>query len=305
MTWIPLCLLVCTWSAQADTRGWLKFADGNVLSGHLLRSDEAGGVFRSDRFGELSFREPEARFEAESTQPVATVLETPSRKLAEPGWRPVSWSVSLSGYWESEDGSTETDASIDLDAIWKWSGNELNLTASADYKIVDHEVDNNEQFLRARWFHDLRGPWFTLLQTQARRNTFEYDPLPPLDYLLLQNSVGLGVRKAWSEHRQTRLAIAHDRIRLELLRFDGRVRTYATSLLFENDMAITDRLTFSNITYFYFWQDGDKGVDSQSEIRQAINDKLSIGIRHELRRNAVNLDVGVYKRVSLTTRLAF
>jgi hypothetical protein len=36
-----------------------------------------------------------------------------------------------------------------------------------------------------------------------------------------------------------------------------------------------------------------------------VNERLSVGLRHEYRRNAVNLDVGTFNGLSLTTRLAF
>ena len=67
-------------AAHAQTRGWLRYVDGNLLSGELVAQHSAGGVFKSDRFGLLNFSGAEARFEAEPAPAVAAPPRPAARR---------------------------------------------------------------------------------------------------------------------------------------------------------------------------------------------------------------------------------
>ena len=41
--------------------GWLRYTDGNAVSGVSLQSEAGGGLFRSDCFGDIRYRDSEAR----------------------------------------------------------------------------------------------------------------------------------------------------------------------------------------------------------------------------------------------------
>lgn len=291
---------------QAPVRGWLRFADGNRLSGVLVARTTGGGRVRTDRFGEVSFRDDEARFEPEAPPPAAAPA-APAPPVVDrgPGWRPASWSVGVSGYWQQKADSTTSNLELDGDATWRAPRDEVRLTLSADYKVVDNSVDNNEQSGSLRWLRELRGPWVGLASLRLERSTATLDPLPTFDYLLLQTTVGLGWRQAWSEDTHTLVALGAEQINLRLLRLGRGLSTQATSLLIENRLRLSAKVRLENSFLFYRWHQGDTGIDSHTELSYDLTDSLRVGLRHEARRNAVDLAVGRYSRLSLTTRVAF
>lgn len=282
--------------AQAQTRGMLKYPDGTVLPGLLLDSPDEGGLFRSDRFGEVRFAKGEASFEP-------APAPTPVKQKAT--WQPDSSSIGVSGYWQTSNGSQESDAALDLAATWLNERDELGVNFSADYKVAADSVDNNEQKAQLRWLHSLASPWVSVVGARAHRFTYTYEPLPTLDYLLFQGTLGIGLRKSWAEGRKSLVALSHERVALEVLDFKKRIFTSATSLLLENNVHLTAKISFDQTLYLYLWRDGDTGIDSRAEISYAVTEQLSVGLRHEYRRNAVDLDIGGFSKLSLTTRLDF
>ncbi|MET0348660.1 MAG: DUF481 domain-containing protein [Rhizobacter sp.] len=288
--------------ALAQTRGWLRYTDGNAVSGELVEP----GRFRSDRFGELRFLPADARFEADATPPVVALAPSPAAPTTVTSFlAPTLWSVRLSGYWEEDDGSTTSDAAVDFEATWRRSAGELDLAVNTDFKVVDGDVDNNEQAARGRWFHDLSPSWFAVGLAKARRSRMTIDPMPAVDTLLLQGSLGLGARREWSLRSRSRVALGHDWITVDFLKYDLRFRTHATSFFLENNLQLSPRIRFNNTFYGYLWEDGSWGTDSDAEALYAINETLSVGLRHEYRHNTVDLDLGSYHKLSLTTRLSF
>lgn len=296
-------------TAAAPVRGWLQFADGNRLSGVLVARTAGGGVVRTDRFGELSFQDGDARFEAEAPAAAPTPAPPAAAPPASPdlgsGWRPATWSIGVSGYWQQKAGSTTSNVELDGDATWRAPRDELQLALSADYKVVDNSVDNNEQSGSLRWLHELHGPWLSLSRLRLERSTATLDPLPTFDYLLVQATLGLGWRQRWSDESHTLVALGTEQIALRLLRLDRSLSTHATSLLIENRLRLSAKVRLENSLVVYRWRDGDTGIDSSTELSYDLSDSLRVGLRHEARRNAVDLAVGRYSRVSLTTRVAF
>lgn len=305
-------MCVCL-SAQALTRGWLRFGDGNVVSGELLASDADGGEFRSDRFGTLRFTHAQARFEPLAAAPApasASALAAPvpgQAELAEQlGWRPASWSIAVSGYWRRDAGSTTSDLALDFDGTWQSRRDELRLALSANYKVVDRAVDTNDQDGSLRWLREVSDRWVALGQVKVNRSTFSLpDPLPVLDYALVQASVGTGPRWRWASGGRTLVTLNYDRLMLQLLRLDRRLYARAMSVLVDNRLRLSPRVDFSNTLIVYRWPHAGTGYDSDAELSYRLSDQLSVGLRHEYRRNAVSLSTGTYHRVSLTTRLGF
>lgn len=305
-------LLLCAWShaqAQTQTRGWLRFGDGNTLSGALVASDADGGLFRSDRFGDVRFTHAQARFEPLPASPVppvppaAAAAPAPDDQL---GWRPGEWSLAVSGYWRRDDGSTTSDLAVDLDSTWRTHRDEIRLALSANYKKVDREVDTNDQDGSLRWLHEVAPTWVTLGQLKLNRSTFALvDALPALDYALVQATVGAGPRWRWPNGGRTLVTLNYDRLMLELLQLDRRVYSHSVSLLLDNRLHLSAKVDFSNTLFVYHWRDGSTGFDSDAELSYRLSDHLSVGLRHEYRRNAASLATGTYNRVSLTTRLGF
>jgi hypothetical protein len=292
---------------EAPVRGWLRYADGNALSGVLVARTPGGGVVRTDRFGEVSFRDAEARFEArpEPAPAPPPTAAAPAGETTGLGWRPAKWSIGVSGSWEERRDSITSDLQLDVGATWRSPRDEIRLALAAHYKVVDDHVDSNEQRGSLRWVHGLSGPWVALASMRLQRSTFAQDPLPKFDYLLGQATAGLGWRRRWSPETQTLVAVNVDRVAVDLLQQDRRYYTRAISLLLENQLRLGAKVRLDNTLLVYHWADGSTGVDSTVELGYDLTENLRVGLRHETRRQAVNLDVGRYNRVSLTTRVAF
>lgn len=294
-------------ASEAPVRGWLRYADGNALSGVLVARTAGGGVVRTDRFGEVSFQDAEARFEAQpasgpAPQPAAPAPAVPAGGL---GWRPAKWSIGVSGSWEERRDSITSDLALDVGATWRSQRDEIRLALAAHYKVANDTVDTNEQRGSLRWVHELGGPWVSLASMRLQRSTFAQDPLPKFDYVLAQATAGLGWRRRWSPETHTLIALNVDRVAVDLLQQDRRDYTRAVSVLLENQLRLGAKVRLDNTLLVYHWPDGSTGVDSTAELGYDLTENLRVGLRHETRRQAVNLDVGRYNRVSLTTRVAF
>lgn len=75
-----------------------------------------------------------------------------------------------------------------------------------------------------------------------------------------------------------------------------------------DELRLGPKLHLDNTLLLYRWprsSSGRSGIDSKTELSYDLTDSIRVGLRHDLRRNAVNLDVGRYSRLSLTTRVAF
>lgn len=90
-----------------------------------------------------------------------------------------------------------------------------------------------------------------------------------------------------------------------MLRLSRHLSTHATSLLIENRLRLSAKVRLENSLVLYRWRAGDSGIDSSTELSYDLSDSLRVGLRHEARRNSVDLAIGRYSRVSLTTRVAF
>lgn len=294
-------------AGEAPVRGWLRYADGNALSGMLVARTPGGGVVRTDRFGDVRFRDAEARFEARPEPEAAPKPSAPAppSEAGGLGWRPAKWSIGVSGSWEERRDSITSDLALDVAATWRSPRDEIRLALAAHYKVVNDTVDTNEQRGSLRWVHELSGPWVTLASMRLQRSTFAQDPLPKFDYVLVQATAGLGWRRRWSPDTQTLVALNMDRVAVHLLQQDRRDDTRAVSLLLENQLRLGAKVRLDNTLLVYHWPDGSTGVDSAVELGYDLTENLRVGLRHETRRKAVNLDVSRYNRVSLTTRVAF
>jgi hypothetical protein len=264
--WAPAIVFFACDCAQAQTRGELRFGDGTVLPGTLTDSSAQGGVFHSDRFGNVTFSDAEARFipaEAEALSQPPTPKQDPQAQMS---WQPDTWSIGLSGYWQNDNGTQESNFNLDLAATWTAPSDELHLKFNTNYKVVDDAVDNNEQSGLVRWVHELNSPWVGLGTFRAQRQTFTIDPLREFDYLLLQGTLGVGLRKSWSNGNHALVALGHDWISVNLLNLDRSFHTSATSMLLESRIKLSTRVSLDQTLYLYLWQDGDTGVDSLAEL---------------------------------------
>lgn len=316
--------------ARADTpvepagpRGWLDFADGNVIAGRLVAADTAGGGrFRSDRFGEIGFAAGEARFRpaagavpaappvaAEATPAGASHTAPPTPPPAGPPpagdvWRPDRWSLGVSADWKHENDDTEVDLNVELEAGWHRPRDEIELRVRTDYKVRDGKVDNNEQSARLLGFHDLAAPWLVFGQLFIERHDVTVADIK-VDYLLWQATLGAGLRQRWGERGTSRAVLGWNLFRVDLLDFHRHVSDDAPSLLLDHDLHLSERVGLTNRLVVYLWRDGPVGLESETEVSYALTQRLSVGLTHRYRKRAVDLKGTAVNEFRLATRFSF
>jgi hypothetical protein len=328
--------LLAPLAALAGERGWLHYADGNVLSGSLLQAARPGGgdgLFRSDRFGELRFSPRDASFrpgpiDAAASAPVPDAAASappasPGSPVASPsgwnapaqapltptavgsGWRPTTWSIAVAADWKRDTEATEVDLNTELSAHWLRPHDDLTATLRADYKVREGAVDNNEQVGRVRWFHTVHAPWLSFAQLYAERHTLSLAGLDKVDYLLLQGTLGVGWRHDWSADGFSRFVLAYNRFEIDLLDYGLRAHDDAMSLLTDHTVRLSERVSLTNTTVVYLWDDDDPGIEAETELTYALTAQLSLGLMHRYLNRGVNLTSRYSNELRLTTRFTF
>ncbi len=295
-------LLILLVSATAHAKpGWLEYANGDRLAGELVEATEAGGRFRSARFGELSFDAGEARFSAD------TPIEEPATIAASrrPAWLPDSWSITGAAEYEDRDGSREDKYDLDLAAEWHRDRDDVELGFQSDYTDRDGEVTENDQRGRLRWFRQLTPRWFVTAQAFAERDQLGIGLAEDLDYLLLQGTVGGGIRWQWSPAAFTRFGVAFNRFSLELLDLDVRAWTSANSAFADSEFRFSERVSLANWIIVYDWETGDTGIDAETELSFAVSRYFDVGLRHRYRDRGATLESIRVDNLKFFTRLRF
>lgn len=313
--------LLAPLTAPAAERGWLHYADGNVLSGSLLQAAQPGGppgLFQSDRFGELRFAAGDANFRPAAaadptvaSSPAANAVAAPAapnpsqRIVGGRGWRPTTWSIAVAADWKRDAEATEVDFNTELSAHWLRPRDDLTATLRADYKVREGSVDNNEQVGRLRWFHTLHAPWLSFAQLYAERHTLSLAGIDKVDYLLLQGTLGAGFRQDWSADGFSRFVLAYNRFEIDLLDYGIRVQGDAMSLLTDHTVRLSERVSLTNTTVVYLWDDDDPGIEAETELNYALTAQLSLGLMHRYLNRGVNLTSRYSNELRLTTRFTF
>jgi Protein of unknown function, DUF481 len=292
-------------SALADERGWLKYRDGNVLSGSLIESTQDGGIFESDRFGEVRYAKADAGFNPAGPQRAADSTSPPADVHKAEGWAPDKWTLAFAADWKHENSDVEYDVAGDLSAYWNRPRDDASLTMRVDYKIRNERLDNNVQNARLRWFHTVDSPWLVFTQLYAEHDRIDLAGRQT-GYELVQASLGPGARVQWNEDSYSRLAIAFNRFAVEIPTVDLRAYDTAASIFADNRIKLTSRLSFHNWLNVYWWgDDGTLGIESEAELDYAVTRQISLGIWHRYKERGADIHDSSVNELRLFTRVTF
>lgn len=297
------CLLAFS-SAQSEERGWLKYRDGNVLTGSLIQPTQDGGIFKSDHFGQVRYSQVQAQFEPAVHQNASDSRPAQAEVDNAKGWVPDKWTLAFSADWKHENRDVEYDVAGDLSAYWNRRRNDASLTMRVDYKIRNERLDTNVQNARLRWFHTVDSPWLVFAQVYAEHDRIDVAGRQ-IGYELGQASLGPGVRVQWSEDSYSRLAIAFNRFAVEVPSVDLRVYDSTASIFADNRIALTTRLSFHNWLNVYWWDDDDFGVESEAELDYAVTRQISLGIWHRYKERGADIHNASVNELRLFTRVTF
>lgn len=224
-------------------------------------------------------------------------------------WKPVTWSIGGSILWRDKDGKTEVNFDIDLRSEWAGPNDQFDVTIRSAYELDDGAVDRNEQYGTATWFHDFTGTLFTLVEGGLERNMVELQvpsgDTEDFDYVVLRATGGAGVRRQWSARALTRMAVLWSQVHLRLLEPGAGAWTHAVVVHLDGDFRPADRTRLTNWSRIYFWKEGDRGFESQSELAFDIFGNLALGFRHRFRKNAATLEAQHENELRVFTRVRF
>jgi len=295
----PLLLVLGSARAlAAGAPGSLHFSNGDVLNGERTEVRDGGGRFTSERFGAFDYQDDEARFEP---------LEVPTDadRLAR-GWVPDELGLSFSLTWDHNNGEEHDTLNAEGNARWLRPDDDITLKLRSDYAVSNGHHTNNKQSGRLRWFHDVTQPWLLFGQVYALRDAIDVAEFKDVDLLLTQLTAGPGLRADWDDERYSRVVLAWNHFRIDLLDYDAHVTDDAPSLLVDNEIRLFDRVTLSNWVNVYFWDDGDAlGVESETEFNVPLSKHIAIGLRYRYVRNGVALSDDTVNEVRIFTRIGF
>lgn len=305
-------------TAHSETRrGWLVYPDGNRISGELT---EQTGVFKSDRFGEVSYADGEVSFLPEESpaantqspdQTAGPVVEAVSEQTAVVDeatarikWWPDNWSFTGFFLWKDDDGDSTFEAVLEIAAKWLRERDEVTFSLSSEYERENGEVDTNEQTGRVRWFHDLSGPFFTLAEGFLERDILTVEGTD-YDYLFIQGAVGAGLQKEFSPRLSGRVALLWNQISIDILESSEGGTVDAFSLFTQLDWKIFEPLSLGFWGKLYFWEDSDIGFESQTELDYKLSRNFSVGLRYRYQEETASLSSETKSEMKVYTRLSF
>ncbi|BET65267.1 hypothetical protein ASA1KI_01850 [Opitutales bacterium ASA1] len=315
----------------------LVFADGDRTTGNLTGRTDQFLVFRSTRFGELRVPLDEAHVERlpvamplASTQPVEpsrlvpfaieAVSDDESPRFPAPRrwWSSAAeFSDSVFGFlgpWKGRLGVTFSltgngegrNLGADLGVSREWDTAvakfNTNYYFSETNDVVGTDLLKGSGLLR----HDFRGPFFVSYRPTLEWNRNHFVSGVEADYVLVQESVGLGVNLWDRPGRKVGLGVAENVFNLWTLADGDHSLRDTQSLFAEFDFALPWRMKIGGRgTWYYSIANGDRGWEDQFEITKKFSDTLSLGLRREARHNNPDERIADYSLLRLQLGLDF
>ena len=229
----------------------------------------------------------------------SAVTDRPPRR-----WKPDQLHADVSVNWEGQSRNGKDEAEFRGSAEWQRGRDEVSAQVRAEYERSNAVLKQNEQNARVLWYRNLSGPWYRSTEAQLERNQFK-EQGRLFDYLFAQVGLGLGYRKNWSEHAETRLAVSWHLFDVRLLDYDLAVDTNAPSLTLANSFKLPGRWQLNHWMHWFWWEDGSTGLESEAELVLETGRNTSVGLRHEYSRDAATLQQSDKDETSLFLRYRF
>lgn len=238
------------------------------------------------------------RKQGEALANTATVDPRSSR------WIPDRMHADASINWEGDSRNGKDEAEFRGNAEWQRGRDQVSAQLRAEYERSNAVLKQNEQNARLLWYRNLSGPWYRSTEAQIERNQFK-EQGRLFDYLFAQVGLGLGYRKAWTEHAETRLAVSWHLFDVRLLDYDLAADTSAPSLTLSNTFKLAGRWQLNHWMHWFWWEDGSTGLESEAELLLEAGRNTAVGLRHEYSRDAATLQQSDKDETSLFLRYRF
>lgn len=305
-------------AATAVRADVLVFPDGDRVQGSFVRRENGKIVFQSPRFGNLTVPENEATVEITTppAPPVAATLPmdaTPATEEEEAlarfrkrikrdivrWWEP--WRGRIAVSTDVVHDSKERSAFlVEGRFVRELAKDEIRVEPRYEYR--EEGGRTTVDFFRGfgYWRHDFNPRYFTLYRPTIERNQVNDGNFQPFPYTLLQQQAGVGVHIFKEKNRELRVGVAENFFNVWAINDDTRSSERVESIFIEAEVRLPWRVAITERgIWYYSVTSGDQGLDHEVELSKKLTESLSLGFRHEYRKNNPDVRVTDYERVRL------
>jgi len=314
----------------ADGADELVHADGDRVRGRFLRREGDLVVFQSNHFGEVRVREAEVKLVL-APPPVAVAAKPAAEPTSEEAvgeetgpapWyhlRPIDLALrlrSVFGSWHGRlalsseaitDSSDRSTVAVEGSLRRNWKRDELKMNLRYDYAETNEETSTDLLRGDATWNHSLGRRWYTVYRPSLEWNRVYTNPAGvPIDYVLLQQEVGLGLSVYKGPRGKLSIGVAENLFDVWTTAGEsGRHFASANESLFaETEWKLPWQVTISDRGVMYY-SAGEAGWENRFQIDKKLSDTFSVGVSHELRRNNPDMRVSDYTKARIMLGIDF
>ncbi len=295
----------------------LVYKDGDRVRGRFVERVGDTLVFRSTRFGLLHVPADEAELIlAQEPEPViaAEVQKDEKTEVEVERWpfSPLEFAQALKSFFGSwhgrlsvgaevlQDVADHNSMTVDAKLQRKWKQDEVQINARYDYAAVNDRAATDMVKGYASWRHDLPARLFLSYRPSLEWNRAYYRSGVPSDYVLLQQEIGVGVNLFNSPTRKLRVGVSENMFDTWVTPADQHFAENIEALFAEFEAKLPWRITVTNRgVWYYSVSDQTDGWENRFEINQKLTETLSVGVRHETRRNNPDVRSADYERLRL------
>lgn len=309
-------------AAEQPALDQLVFKDGDRVRGRLLEHDGDVLVFRSERFGVVRVpaaeadvilaKPPQEAVAAAPDQSAAVAEKVEEGEVEVERWpfSPLAFTQALReffGSWHGrftvssevlEDARDHSSATVDAKLRRKWKQDEVEVSGRYDYASVNESTATDVIKGDAVWRHDFPNRLFAVYRATLEWNRQFYRSGVPADYVLLQQQVGAGVNIFNTDTRKLRAGVAENVFDTWVTPMASHTTQAVESLFAEMEAKLPWRITVTNrgVWYYSFASQTD-GWENRFEIAKKLTETLTVGARHEVRRNNPDVRSADYERL--------
>lgn len=300
------------------TKDELLFDDGDRVRGTFIERDGDILVFQSERFGVLRVPAASAKLTlANPPQPVvAEAVEGGGEADVEVEYFPFSpfalagMLKNFFGSWHGrftvsaemmKDSVERNSGTIDGHVLRKWTNDEVQVSARYDYATLDESTPSTDMIKGSGvWRHDFPTKLFAVYRPTLEWNRAFYRQGEPADYVLLQQEFGAGLTVIDAENRKVRLGVAENLFDTWITPTETHLSQTVESVFAEVEARLPWRIVVTDRgVWYYSFADKTTGWENRFEISKKLTETLTMGLRHEVRRNNPDVRSADYRRLRL------
>lgn len=182
--------------------------------------------------------------------------------------------------------SENRDLAAELRFLRRWEHDEARVTFNYDLSETNEVTDTDLLKSAGLLRHDFQRPFFVNYRPLAEWNRAFTTSGSDSDYLLVQQEIGLGVNLVNHDDRKIRLGVAENVFDVWTFADDSHTTRDNQSLFTELELRLPWRITLNDrLVWYYSLQSREEGWEHRFDLNKKFTDALSLGVRHELRRN--------------------